>query len=382
MSGNGPQNVVTMVSNLSNTSGNGSGYSATGTSESNAGTSIDKLLWIYVSPVILTIGLCGNTLTIVVMRQKRMRGTSTCVYLTLMAIADLGTLITGIIPEWLEMCGFVIFKELHPWTCKMEKFLFYTINDVAIWIIVAFTLDRFVAVCFPLKKREVCVPKRAAIACLCITLVAIAKNLHVFWTRGRIYDENGNVIKNCGRPSDFENYVRPWIAFALVSLVPFLIISVCNAGIIRALVIAKRRMRDSVGENARALTQTTAMCLSASFTFLVLIAPSIVLLIGKPYWTSYDNPNPSYDIAKAIINQLVYVNHSINFFLYCLTGARFRDELLSVLCRQTHGRKNTMAMSYTTCHRQGGFDSYPTAPLTEKTHLGLSRNGMDSESVT
>ena len=34
----------------------------------------------------------------------------------------------------------------------------------------------------------------------------------------------------------------------------------------------------------QSVIQMTTMCLSASFCFLICITPSIVLLIGKPYW--------------------------------------------------------------------------------------------------
>ena len=38
-------------------------------------------------------------------------------------------------------------------------------------------------------------------------------------------------------------------------------------------------------------------------------------------------------VAKSINNQLVFVNHSVNFFLYCMTGRRFRQVIVS-LCRR------------------------------------------------
>lgn len=88
----------------------------------------------------------------------------------------------------------------------------------------------------------------------------------------------------------------------------------------------------------KALVQMTAMCLSASFCFLLCITPSIVLLIGRPYWTSSEHPNSVYFICKSVSNQLVYVNHSANFFLYCLTGRRFRQELvLLCACKRSYG---------------------------------------------
>jgi len=44
--------------------------------------------------------------------------------------------------------------------------------------------------------------------------------------------------------------------------------------------------------------------------------------------------NRDFEIAKVINNMLVYVNHSINFLLYCLTGQRFRSELSVMLSRR------------------------------------------------
>jgi hypothetical protein len=157
----------------------------------------------------------------------------------------------------------------------------------------------------------------------------------------------------------------------LVSLGPFIIILVCNVMIIRQLVLS-RRMRNSVApDQQRAFTQTTAMCMSTSFAFLILITPSIVLLIGKPYWTSSLEPNLAYDIAKAINNQLMFLNHSINFFLYCLTGARFREELVDMLkCRDSvdknRPRTRTPALrSSISTGQSSGVRSSP-APETPK----------------
>ena len=256
-----------------------------------------------------------------------------------MAIFDLLVLVTGIIPEWLEAMEIIVVKETHPATCKVEKFVTYTVSDTAIWILVIFTIDRFIAVCFPLAKTEVCKPRRAKFYCLGLFLIAISKNLHVFWTRGLEFEEgvDGYLVfrSNCGRPTPeykhFEKFIRPWIVFTLVSVLPFVVILVCNISIIRALVRAKKLHRGDKIQTSQEKTymQMTAMCLSASFAFLFFITPSIVLVIGRPYWKDA----PAYDIAKAIINQMTYVNHSINFFLYCVSGRRFRLQLLKI-CRR------------------------------------------------
>lgn len=313
--------------------------------------------WIFVAPIIFWVGIVGNALILAVMAQKWMRGTSTSSYLIAMAIADLCVLVTGMIPEWLEANGFVTLKELDPAACKLEKFLFYTSGDTAIWIRVLFTLDRFVAVCFPLSNSQCCSYWKAKYYSLGALFAAIVKNLHVLWTRGAEYeytaidqslidscsnffwrvDGSSNssfssspnvsvvvLVSNCGATSavnkHFETFVRPWIAFSLVSVLPFIIIVTCNLLIILSLVNVRRAREGRLlvrSSHEKHIVQMTAMCLSASFCFLVCVTPSIILLIGKPYWAK---DNPSYDVAKAINNQLYYVVHSANFFLYCITG--------------------------------------------------------------
>jgi len=211
---------------------------------------------------------------------------------------------------------------------------------VSIWLLVAFTFDRFVAVCFPLSKRRVCTWKRAVIASITIVLLSLAKNLHEFWTRGPEYRANGQLRRICGSQKEYSfflNYVRPWLVFAVVMAIPFILIMVFNCLIVYGLIKATRTRRMSVAVPASrassatvpttgsSFRQTTFMCLSISFTFLICIAPSIVLLIGKPYWKY--RTNMAYKNAKAISNFLVFINHCINFFLYCVTGQRFRDEL-------------------------------------------------------
>ena len=310
---------------------------------------LDKLLWMYWSPFTFCIGMVGNIFVILVLMcsgTSKTRHTTTAIYLTIMAMADMAFLVVGIIPEWLEACQFFIVNEVHPVTCKLEKFLFYTFGDVAIWIMCAFTFDRFIAVCFPFKKQHVCTPKYAKITAVVIMVVSCGKNMHVFWTRGPVFDSSDAILEtNCGRPepfSYFERYIRPWIAFAFVNLIPFIVVITCNIFIIKTLIKAQRRMA-SVSTNDSGFMQTIFMCLSASFAFLLCITPSIIVYIGKPYWTSEGNPNYTYNIAKAITNQLAYVNHSINFFLYCITGRKFREQFVT-LFRGQH-RKYSKAVN-------------------------------------
>jgi len=103
---------------------------------------IHAFVWVYISPVILLFGTFGNVLILIVMSRARLRNTTTSVYLSLMSVADTVALLTRIAPEMFDAVELFTFDELNRWTCKTEKFMFYTTSDVAIWILVAFTFDR------------------------------------------------------------------------------------------------------------------------------------------------------------------------------------------------------------------------------------------------
>jgi hypothetical protein len=110
----------------------------------------------------------------------------------------------------------------------------------------------------------------------------------------------------------FESYVRPWIAFVLISAVPFIIMSIANAVIVIELVRRRRRFSRHLSAHVAAavlmmasrksllndhVIQITAMSLAASGSFLLCTAPSIILLAGKVTWNQPPGKNNSYEVA-------------------------------------------------------------------------------------
>lgn len=334
-------------------------------------------VWLYFSPFLLLIGVVGNVLVVVVMRRRRLRRTTTSVYLIALAIADTAALLTRIPPEFFKFAGVGTFSTINEWTCRLEKFSFYTFSDIAIWILVMFTVDRFIAVSLPFYKQKISFPRRAMHIIAVIIIIMILKNFHVFWTRGREYKADGSLKKVCGRPAHiFEQYIRPWIAFTFITLLPFITIVFCNISITVCLVRTTRRMQGlkvtrrstsskSISSLVRltsgtlhnnshnsnnssnknnsfvdktastkirskspsGMTQTTLMCLSTSIAFLICVSPSIILTLGRVRWQNHPDSALPFTIARSVNYQLSILNHAINFFLYCLTGQRFRHEL-------------------------------------------------------
>ena len=68
-------------------------------------------IWITVAPLIFITGCLGNLLIILVIRRGAMRTSSTCVYVTFIAVFDLITLVSGMTNEWLKVSYSRVFRE-------------------------------------------------------------------------------------------------------------------------------------------------------------------------------------------------------------------------------------------------------------------------------
>ncbi|KAL4220591.1 hypothetical protein ACF0H5_020988 [Mactra antiquata] len=84
------------------------------------------------------------------------------------------------------------------------------------------------------------------------------------------------------------------------------------------------------------VSSLTAMLLTVNCVFLITTAPIQAFLIGEEYWFSYKTTEELawYNFWWAIVNMLQYINNAIHFFLYCLSGPKFRNEL-KLMCRRS-----------------------------------------------
>ena len=249
-------------------------------------------------------------------------------------------------------------------------------------------------------------------ACGVTSIILIGKNFHVFWTRGELYDKTGRVQSMCGRTAHhFEHYVRPWIAFTTITLLPFLIIVTCNISIVVHLVKARHKvvfhqkpdvgrketsslfhrsfksstltssfsqsmpLNQGVRGTSKVFTQTTLMCLSTSVAFLICVSPSIILTLGRINWSSDPKSVHAFGIAQSVNYQLSCLNHAINFFLYCLSGQRFRRELSDMVRGRPDGAFRGSKKPEADLHKASASNSFSES---KQDNLRVSTGVLDT----
>ena len=78
----------------------------------------------------------------------------------------------------------------------------------------------------------------------------------------------------------------------------------------------------------------TAMLISISVLFLVTQVPTFAIIILKRNLRSEGHSEEyiyRFLIIDSVFRLLKWTNHAVNFFCYCVSGKRFREELFSMV---------------------------------------------------
>ena len=208
----------------------------------------------------------------------------------------------------------------------------------SIYFIVFLTFERFYSIMRPHKAASFNTVKRAKITIACIVAYGIVSDIpHLFTTEleGRICL---SVFNNTPRR------VFDWYGSITAFMIPFVLLLTMNCVII---FILRQRARSGLtrsvgqgqtqgqGKNDKSdEKQIYMMLLLVTFTFLVLTTPIMAVI----FWQSFNfHPTPK----MIAINYLwfttgetfLFTNNSINFFLYVMSGKKFRKDLKRLFIR-------------------------------------------------
>jgi hypothetical protein len=129
---------------------------------------LDTLITIfdfYVPCIVLSLGFIGNTLTFIVMTQRlrQRRNMVMSYHFRALAIGDNAVLVLGD-SQRIILSGFPnAFKNYGDFICKEYNYILFVCFGVSVWNVVIISIDRFVAVGFPLKAALWCTLKKARI---------------------------------------------------------------------------------------------------------------------------------------------------------------------------------------------------------------------------
>ncbi|XP_065359831.1 alpha-2C adrenergic receptor-like [Calliphora vicina] len=187
---------------------------------------IGTVLSFYYIPIIVGTGSIGNILSVFVFFKTKLRKLSSSFYLAALAVSDTCFLL-GLFAQWLN------FVEVHIYNreyfCQFFTFFSNLACFCSVWFVVAFTVERFIAVMYPLRRQTMCTVRRAKMVLVGLTILGC---LHCapFWISSTpVYSPKlGTTI--CDIKSEYKDYItllNYWDTI-VVFAVPFTTIAILN----------------------------------------------------------------------------------------------------------------------------------------------------------
>ncbi|KAH9490400.1 hypothetical protein Btru_035107 [Bulinus truncatus] len=290
--------------------------------------------------VLCSIGLPGNTMAIIIILTMQSLTAATFL-VAFLAFSDGAALLTKLL--FLQLHLHVEPTDLY---CGLQ-FVPFFFSHLANWTLVFISVERFISVCYPLKKSYLVTLPRCYICVAVMSAVFFSYHAALYFSA--IYAGEKDNKQTCLIREGYITFmtnVFPAIGSSTVMFVPFLLIATFTLIIVTKLkLFAKQRRRTFQGspntssrnsnvnsfnaqilhENERAEKALTWMLVLTALLFLALAFPACV------YFMVFTPPDKEVFLTAQYI--LYDCSHALNFFLYFMAARRFRNRCFELICR-------------------------------------------------
>lgn len=307
---------------------------------------IVRFLLSYGTTIIVIGGVCLNILSFVVLTQKHMRKATSNMYLAFLAIYDTGSLtfnfLTGVIRGNSESAN-KNFQNSEI-LCTFHGVVVELFNLLSVWIIVAFTIERFLMVKFPLKARTWS-PRKTVVTLGIVSTVMTLVSFHKIAVSGFEGDSVFGYKACKTRRKIFKEIIYLYVA--LNTWLPTFLLVTLNLIIIKELRMnSAKRAQMTQASMSKSDERATRLLLMVSSTYVLLVLPlglvqcteliwngTMAVPPGHPDYLGFMSTKIRLKWTRAFFFFFYQMNFAINFFLYVASSSavRFRASLRKVL---------------------------------------------------
>lgn len=243
----------------------------------------------------------------------RTRKTSYC-YLLALTASDIVTQLVIVFAGFL-LQGAVLAREVPRAAVRTANVLEFAANHASVWIAVLLTVDRYRALCHPLRHRASSSPGRTRRDITAILGAALLTGIPFYWWL--------DVWRDAGPPSTLDKALK-WAHCLTVYFIPCGVFLVTNVA-----VVCQLRRRGRRGLPPR-VDKSTAILLGLTTLFTFLWAPRISVMLYHLYVAPVHR-DWRVHLALDVANMVAMLNTVVNFGLYCFVSRTFRATVRGVV---------------------------------------------------
>ncbi|XP_072405838.1 probable G-protein coupled receptor 139 [Chiloscyllium punctatum] len=267
-------------------------------------------------------------------------------YMTAMATGDLMVLVFNVIVGEIIRDYFPGSLLNYTPACRLSVFLQGFSLQLSIWFTIAFTFDRFVAICCDKLKACYCTKRTANIVIIIMSALNIMVNIPLPFRYEPIHVLN-NVQWGCRTVTGYLSSpawaAHRWLTNISNMFVPIPLLLLLNSLTARHILVASRARQalkssrggaGKMGGDPELKSRRTSIVLlfTISGCFMVLSAPITVIhiCVGVTHTVNYQGSTSLYTAIRVAF-LLMCTTSCTNTCIYALTQRRFREEMTHVL---------------------------------------------------
>ena len=294
------------------------------------------------NPFLLLFGTFGNVMTVII--HKRTTQTSPLsIFFLVLALADLTLLYSNCFIAWIYHTFHFGIIQINNVSCKLLSFLVYVSGVLSAWTLVAMTAQRAVCVLWPHRANILCSVGKSKVTVMSMGLFIAGIHAHMLYGFSL---EIRNDVEQCGLLPEYATFFRKvwnWVDMFIFCVLPWLCLAISNSLLAWKLKVSVReadislgsRQADRINDRKKKATSITATIIAVSIAFLMLTFPmSFIQLLVFIGWLNGSLSSlfssRTFYYASHLSRLSWYMNSCINFYVYCLTGSKFRREAKQV----------------------------------------------------
>ena len=235
---------------------------------------IANLINTYWNPILVPIGLLGNTLSCFVMIKPNNRKMSTCIYMLAISIND-NLLMYACLH--VHLVGFLRIHKWKPMECDFVAFVSLFALQNCTYLVLAMTVDKYIAIKWPHKAARYSTPKRAKIIAIGLYVCVFIYNMPHFFLSGII----GGQCMALGVSSLFSR-VYSWVSFVLNAIIPFTLLIHMNYVIVKTVRNSRKIFRSNDTNIVMEVRQKTMKSAENQLTIMLLLVTTLFLILLCP----------------------------------------------------------------------------------------------------